>query len=53
MPVIEDFQVGRVNPLGLYDINRRIRPVGEAYRELIKEFGTEPVVPNGVFLDVK
>ena len=26
---------GRVNPLGLYDLERKIRPVGEAYRELI------------------
>lgn len=26
---------GRVNPLGLYDLNRRIRPVGETYRQLI------------------
>jgi beta-glucosidase/6-phospho-beta-glucosidase/beta-galactosidase len=25
----------RVNPLGLYDLNRNIRPVGEAYKELI------------------
>jgi beta-glucosidase/6-phospho-beta-glucosidase/beta-galactosidase len=26
---------GNVNPLGLYDINRKIRPVGEAYKCLI------------------
>jgi beta-glucosidase/6-phospho-beta-glucosidase/beta-galactosidase len=26
---------GHVNPLGLYDLNRKIRPVGIAYRELI------------------
>ena len=29
---------GRDNPLGLYDLNRKIRPVGEAYRELIKNW---------------
>jgi beta-glucosidase/6-phospho-beta-glucosidase/beta-galactosidase len=29
---------GRVNPLGLYDINRVIRPVGEAYRTLIAQW---------------
>ncbi|WP_045234532.1 family 1 glycosylhydrolase [Deinococcus pimensis] len=29
---------GRVNPLGLYDLDRNIRPVGEAYRELIREW---------------
>jgi beta-glucosidase len=26
---------GRVNPLGLYDLSRTIRPVGTAYKELI------------------
>ncbi|MFL6373250.1 MAG: family 1 glycosylhydrolase [Pyrinomonadaceae bacterium] len=26
---------GRVNPLGLFDLQRRIRPVGKAYKELI------------------
>ena len=26
---------GRVNPLGLFDLNRRIRPVGECYKRLI------------------
>ena len=29
---------GRVNPLGLYDINRNIRPVGEEYKRLISEW---------------
>jgi hypothetical protein len=28
-------QNGRVNPLGLYDLDRRIRPVGEAYRRIV------------------
>ncbi|MDQ3819353.1 MAG: glycoside hydrolase family 1 protein, partial [Acidobacteriota bacterium] len=28
----------RVNPLGLYDLGRKIRPVGEAYRQLIKSW---------------
>lgn len=27
---------GRVNPLGLYDLDRKIRPVGEAYKKLIE-----------------
>jgi beta-glucosidase/6-phospho-beta-glucosidase/beta-galactosidase len=26
---------GHVNPLGLYDLDRKIRPVGEAYRDLV------------------
>ncbi len=30
---------GHVNPLGLYDLERRIRPVGEAYKKLIAEWG--------------
>jgi hypothetical protein len=29
---------GRVNALGLYDLERRIRPVGEAYRQLIRDW---------------
>ena len=30
---------GNVNPVGLYDLERNIRPVGEAYKKLIKELG--------------
>jgi beta-glucosidase/6-phospho-beta-glucosidase/beta-galactosidase len=29
---------GHVNPLGLYDLNRKIRPVGESYRQLIRDW---------------
>ena len=29
---------GNVNALGLYDLNRKIRPVGEAYKKLIQEW---------------
>ncbi|HTL08584.1 MAG TPA: family 1 glycosylhydrolase [Chitinophagaceae bacterium] len=29
------FNNGNVNPLGLYDLDRNIRPVGEAYKKLI------------------
>ena len=29
----------RVCPVGLYDLDRRIRPVGVAYRELVREWG--------------
>ena len=29
---------GHVNPLGLYDLDRKIRPVGEAYRELVAQW---------------
>jgi beta-glucosidase/6-phospho-beta-glucosidase/beta-galactosidase len=31
-------QNGNVNPLGLYDLDRRIRPVGEAYRALVEQW---------------
>jgi beta-glucosidase len=30
---------GTVNPLGLFDLDRRIRPVGEAYKKIIREWG--------------
>ena len=30
---------GHVNALGLYDLDRRIRPVGEAYKKIIREWG--------------
>ena len=29
---------GNVNPLGLYDLDRKIRPVGEAYKQLIGQW---------------
>ena len=29
---------GHVDPLGLYDLNRQIRPVGEAYKKLIADW---------------
>jgi beta-glucosidase len=29
---------GNVNPLGLYDLDRNIRPVGRAYKQLIQEW---------------
>lgn len=29
---------GRVNPLGLYDLDRKIRPVGKDYKRLIKQW---------------
>jgi beta-glucosidase len=29
---------GRVNPLGLYDLQRRIRPVGKAYKKLVEQW---------------
>ncbi len=38
---------GTVNPVGLYDLDRKIRPVGEEYRELVKEW--RDILPLGSF----
>jgi beta-glucosidase/6-phospho-beta-glucosidase/beta-galactosidase len=38
---------GNVNPIGLYDLNRNIRPVGKAYQHLIREWSAMPILPNG------
>ncbi len=35
---------GNVNALGLYNLDRQIRPVGKAYQELIRDW--RPVLPN-------
>ncbi len=34
-------------PLGLYDLDRKIRPVGEAYRRLISDWGA--MLPTGSY----
>ena len=42
---------GNVNPLGLYDLDRKIRPVGRAYKRLIEDW--KDVLPtNSVCLQV-
>jgi len=51
----------RVHPVGLYDLNREIRPVGQSYKQLIRDWGevlptqsvclTVPVVPPGEYGD--
>ncbi len=38
---------GRINPLGLFDLDRNIRPVGEAYRKLIKDW--REILPVGSY----
>lgn len=38
---------GHVNALGLYDLNRRIRPVGQAYKELIQNWSG--MLPTGSY----
>jgi beta-glucosidase/6-phospho-beta-glucosidase/beta-galactosidase len=37
-----------VHPVGLYDLDRRIRPVGVAYRDLIAANQGMPALPEGV-----
>jgi beta-glucosidase/6-phospho-beta-glucosidase/beta-galactosidase len=43
---------GRVNPLGLADLDRSVRPVGEAYRSLIRQW--RDVLPSEAYsLDLR
>ena len=37
---------GVVNALGLFDLQRRPRPVAAAYRELLRQFADEPLFPE-------
>jgi hypothetical protein len=41
-----------VNPCGLYDLDRRIRPVGESYKMMIREFGQITMVPHGELFEI-
>ena len=38
---------GTVNACGLYDLDRKPRPVAETYRMLLQEFGQITIVPHG------
>ncbi|HEX8251146.1 MAG TPA: family 1 glycosylhydrolase [Pyrinomonadaceae bacterium] len=38
---------GSVNECGLYDLDRKPRPVADAYRQLLKEYGQITIVPHG------
>ena len=42
----------RVNACGLYDLERKPRPVANAYRELLDEFGQITIVPHGEMFEV-
>ena len=39
---------GVVNPLGLYDLDRNIRPVGRAYKELVAGWNDLSLVQSDV-----
>lgn len=43
---------GHVNECGLFDMNRRPRPVAEAYKMLLREFGQITIVPYGEMLEI-
>lgn len=42
----------RVNACGLYDLDRNPRPVAEAYKGLLKEFGQITIAPHAELLEV-
>ena len=45
-------KLGHVNPCGLYDLERKPRPVAAAYRALIEEFGQITIVPHGEMFEI-
>jgi beta-glucosidase/6-phospho-beta-glucosidase/beta-galactosidase len=46
------FDRGNVNPLGLYDMDRKIRPVGQAYKQLVAQWRN--VLPGeSIFFDAR
>lgn len=45
-------QNNRVNECGLYDLDRKPRPVAEAYRRILDEFGQITIVPHAEMLEI-
>ena len=45
-------QNNRVQPCGLYDLDRKPRPVAQAYKDLLKEFGQITIVPHGEMFEI-
>jgi beta-glucosidase/6-phospho-beta-glucosidase/beta-galactosidase len=43
---------GNICPCGLYDLNRKPRPVADAYKKLLKEFGQITIVPHGEMFEI-
>lgn len=43
---------GNVNECGLYDLQRKPRPVAADYRQLLEEFGQITVVPHGEVFEI-
>ncbi|SFQ77401.1 family 1 glycosylhydrolase [Hymenobacter arizonensis] len=45
-------KVGKVNPCGLFDLDRQPRPVADSYRQLLEEYGQITIVPHGELFEV-
>ena len=45
-------KLGHANACGLYDLQRRPRPVAAAYRALLEEFGQITIVPHGEMFEL-
>lgn len=43
---------GTINPSGLYDLERKRRPVGDAYRSLLESNGQIPLLPHGQLFEL-
>ena len=43
---------GTINECGLFDLNRKPRPVAAAYRMLLEEYGQIQIVPHGEMFEV-
>jgi hypothetical protein len=43
---------GHVNACGLFDLDRKPRPVSEAFRALLQEFGQITIVPHGEMFEL-
>jgi beta-glucosidase/6-phospho-beta-glucosidase/beta-galactosidase len=40
------FDRGAVNPVGLFDLKRQPRPVAAAFKEMLRQFGPDPLLPG-------
>ena len=45
-------KIGKVNPCGLYDLDRQPRPVAAAYKMLLQEYGQITIVPHGELFEI-
>ena len=43
---------GTVNEVGLYDLDRKPRPVLEAFKALLAEFGQITIVPHAEMMEI-